>query len=111
MHSLRVIDNHSGVSRRNLDTGCIIHAVNLSPSLIQIGGIMTLEGTVVNGTIQLDPPAQLPEGTRVVIQPKEETDAEKPTLTSLLNLAGTAKTLPPDFAAQHDHYIHGTPKR
>ncbi len=72
---------------------------------------MTLEGTVVNGTILLDQPAQLPEGARVEVRLKEEPAAGKPTLTSLLKLAGTAKNLPPDFAAQHDHYIHGTPKR
>jgi hypothetical protein len=28
-----------------------------------------------------------------------------------LEVAGTAEGLPPDFAAEHDHYIHGTPKR
>ena len=31
--------------------------------------------------------------------------------SKLLELAGTAKGLPPDMAEQHDHYIHGTPKR
>ena len=29
----------------------------------------------------------------------------------LLALAGTAKGLPEDFAANHDHYLHGLPKR
>lgn len=33
------------------------------------------------------------------------------TLRGLLKLAGTLSDLPPDFAAEHDHYIHGTPKR
>jgi hypothetical protein len=28
-----------------------------------------------------------------------------------LKLAGTVDDLPPDMAEQHDHYIHGTPKR
>jgi hypothetical protein len=32
-------------------------------------------------------------------------------LHGLLKIAGTVKNLPPDFAAQHDHYVHGTPKR
>ena len=27
------------------------------------------------------------------------------------NVAGIAKGLPPDLAEQHDHYIHGTPKK
>ncbi len=30
---------------------------------------------------------------------------------TLLELAGTVEGLPPDFADEHDHYIHGTPKR
>jgi hypothetical protein len=29
----------------------------------------------------------------------------------LLELAGKAKGLPADMAEQHDHYLHGTPKR
>jgi len=29
----------------------------------------------------------------------------------LLALAGKAKGLPPDMAANHDHYLHGLPKR
>jgi hypothetical protein len=30
---------------------------------------------------------------------------------TLAPLAGTITDLPPDFAAQHDHYIHGARKR
>jgi hypothetical protein len=30
---------------------------------------------------------------------------------ALLSVAGTAKGLPPDLAENHDHYLHGTPKR
>lgn len=70
---------------------------------------VTLQGTIVKGAIVLDEPAQLPDGARVEVTVKEA--GPKPTLLSLLKLAGTAKDLPADFAAQHDHYIHGTPKR
>ena len=78
---------------------------------------MLLEGTVHDGAILLDGPAMLPEGARVEIEVKtvkETTTAEgetQPTLLNLLKLAGIAKDLPEDFAAQHDHYIHGTPNR
>lgn len=78
---------------------------------------MLLEGTVHDGAILLDGPAKLPVGARVEIEVKtvkETTPAEgeaQPTLLNLLKLAGIAKDLPEDFAAQHDHYIHGTPKR
>jgi len=38
--------------------------------------------------------------------------SKKPgTLSFLLKYAGKVPDLPPDFAEQHDHYIHGTPKR
>jgi hypothetical protein len=30
---------------------------------------------------------------------------------ALLSLAGIAKGLPRDFADNHDHYIHGTPRK
>jgi len=72
---------------------------------------MTLSGTVVNGTIQLDANQLLPEGARVTIT-VEEGAAEKETLRDVLTkYAGCMKDLPPDMAEQHDHYIHGTPRR
>ena len=74
---------------------------------------MVLEGTVRQGTIVLEH-GVLPDGTRVEVSvidltPIEET--AQPTLTFLLKYAGCMPDLPADFAAQHDHYIHGTPKR
>lgn len=83
---------------------------------------MQLEGVIVNGRVELDTPADLPDGTRVRVEavPTEtppatpEPPPAKP-FTSLnqllLSLAGKAKGLPPDMAEQHDHYIHGTKKR
>ena len=75
---------------------------------------MTVQGTVINGTIVLDHAAQLPEGARVAVVFDEQAAAQapgKPTLAFLLKYAGSIKDLPADFAAQHDHYIHGTPKK
>ena len=71
---------------------------------------MVLEGTVRDGTIVLDQPVQLPEGARieVVVKPAEQ---ESPTFLDLLEFAGCMPDMPADFAAQHDHYIHGTPRR
>ena len=70
---------------------------------------MELEGTVQNGIIVIDSHEPLPEGTRVrvVVNPPET----KPTLVGLLKYAGVLMDMPADFAEQHDHYIHGTPKR
>ncbi|MCY2987325.1 MAG: hypothetical protein NTY19_05595 [Planctomycetota bacterium] len=72
-----------------------------------------LEGTIRNGTIVLDQAPTFPEGTRVevALKKKAEPAEKKPTLLGLLKLAGTLSDLPADFAAEHDHYIHGTPKR
>ena len=78
---------------------------------------MTLVGTVVNGVIVVDDPQQLREGMRMRVLPVESEnneltqDHDEPTLARLLKYAGTVNDLPPDMAAQHDHYIHGTPKQ
>jgi hypothetical protein len=68
---------------------------------------MLITGTVSNGVIVLDQPGALPEGTRVVV----ETEKKQPTLGRLLKYAGILEDMPSDFAQQHDHYIHRTPKR
>jgi hypothetical protein len=70
---------------------------------------MILEGTVRQDVIVLDSPVRLPDGTRVqVVVPEGE---GQPTLRSLLKYSGALPDLPADFALQHDHYIHGTPKK
>jgi len=43
-----------------------------------------------------------------------ESGAEEDGLTlydTLKEIIGQAEGLPPDFAAEHDHYLHGKPKR
>jgi hypothetical protein len=72
---------------------------------------MMLEGTVVNGVVILDNGQKLPDGTRVELIVKEKPEAATTLGQRLLKLAGIAKGLPSDLAEQHDHYIHGTPKR
>jgi len=76
---------------------------------------MVYEGTIANGAVVLDNGARIPDGTRVqVIVPEEKPAppaADEPTLKWMLKYAGKAVGLPADMAAQHDHYIHGTPKR
>ena len=72
-------------------------------------------GHVHNGKIVFDPPVLLPEGAKVRVV--VDTPAPPPTLETgtlydrLRHLDGAIADLPPDFAAQHDHYIHGSPKR
>ena len=71
---------------------------------------MLLEGTIKNGTIVLDQPPSLPDGERVEVELKPIAQAQ-PTFIDLLEFAGCMPDMPADFAVQHDHYIHGTPKR
>lgn len=77
---------------------------------------MTLHGQVRGGVIVFDPPVVLPEGTEVqvhvVISSGEvSSDASESLYERLKPLVGAAKGLPTDLAAQHDHYLYGTPKR
>jgi hypothetical protein len=74
---------------------------------------MSLEGMVRNGVVVLEGGYSLPEGTKVEVVVKTEPGKEalKPTLAGILELAGTVSDLPSDMARQHDHYIHGAPKR
>ena len=69
-------------------------------------------GTVKNGAIVLDDGMPLPEGARVEVQVREQAaGATDGVGTRLLKHAGTVHDLPADMADQHDHYIHGTPRR
>jgi hypothetical protein len=72
-------------------------------------------GHVQNGNIVFDPPVMLPEGAkvRVVVDESSATaDGSQATLYDRLqHLDGAVTDLPADFAAEHDHYIHGAAKR
>ena len=72
---------------------------------------MTVEGTIQYGTVILDAPVQLPDGTRVSMIVLDQGNVAKPTLLGLLELAGTVNDLPTDMALNHDHYLHGHPKK
>jgi len=71
---------------------------------------MEYQGHVAGGVVVLDNGANLPEGTVVRVEPVQ---APQPmTLYERFkNVIGKATDLPEDMAAQHDHYIHGAPKR
>jgi hypothetical protein len=75
---------------------------------------MTITATVLNGTIQLPPGTKLPEGAKLQItvpEPRKE-GAALPTLhDNLRDLIGAARELPTDMSDEHDHYLHGAPRR
>ena len=72
---------------------------------------MSFEGHVQNGVIVLDDGRQLADGTRVQVIVHDASPAKATLRDRLLKLAGTVDDLPADMARNHDHYIHGGPKR
>lgn len=78
---------------------------------------MMLEGHIEDGHVVLDTPVVLPDGTKVTVSVQSEGDKAKsevelPSLYERLkSVAGKAKGLPADLALNHDHYLHGQPKR
>ena len=72
-------------------------------------------GEVRAGVIVLQDGSPLPEGARVQVTFLEsgldpEADLRQ-FWDGLLEFAGQATGLPPDLAENHDHYLHGRPKR
>ena len=76
---------------------------------------MSITGIVENGAIKLPPGIHLTDGTTVRIElqspPLEMAANGKDALAWIGEFVGCLDTLPEDFAVEHDHYIHGTPKR
>ena len=72
---------------------------------------MSYTGTVENGVVKLPPEVRWPDGTTVRVE-KIESGPDRNRLTQCLReLASKLEGLPPDWAEQHGHYIHGAPKR
>ncbi len=69
---------------------------------------MEYQGKVRNGVVVLENGSQLPEGTPVRVIPTEE----HPTWGDVFeDVSGKAVGLPADMARNHDHYLHGLPKK
>lgn len=71
---------------------------------------MSITAIVENGMIKL--PMLVRDRTRVEVTVLEENETaqEQGALSWMQKYAGSIEG-PEDFAAEHDHYIHGTPKR
>jgi hypothetical protein len=72
---------------------------------------MTYRGRVKDGGVVLDAPLTLPDGTEVNIAPVDQESAPPTWAEVFRDVIGKAEGLPDDMAENHDHYIHGTPKR
>lgn len=71
--------------------------------------ILSYRGHIKDGAVILDEPVALPDGTEVEIEPTQrcrETLADR-----FRAIIGIVTDLPEDMAENHDHYIHGTPKK
>lgn len=77
---------------------------------------MGVIGTVTaDGKIALPPGVELAPGTTVRVELPDEPKAESVAIEKmgrrLLRVAGLVKEAPVDWAANHDHYLHGGPAR
>ena len=78
---------------------------------------MTYKGTVRQGVVVLDQPAELPDGSKVEVSLVRPADPAAGNATTpsvfeqLKDLAGTVEGLPSDAAENHDHYLYGTRKK
>jgi hypothetical protein len=69
-------------------------------------------GEIRNGVVVFEGmPPDLPEGARVRVEVIEEPPPAGSLADRLRSVIGQAHGLPPDLAEQHDHYLHGQPKR
>ena len=85
------------------------------------GKPMTYRGKVQHGVVVLDDGVTLPEGASVTVVPDRSSGPADPNETrrsiwqALAELGREAESepcdLPEDLAVNHDHYLHGLPKR
>jgi hypothetical protein len=77
--------------------------------------VTELTGRVVNGTVVLDQPGRLEDGTEVRVRPVAKAESGQGNNGSLaemlLSFAGVIEGLPEDMALNHDHYLYGLPKK
>jgi len=74
---------------------------------------LTVEAVYENGVLKPAQPLPLQEHEKVTItvEPKQPTLAERIVARARALPPEVLATLPDDLAAQHDHYLYGTPKR
>lgn len=79
---------------------------------------MTFRGKVKDGIVVLDEPGALPEGAKVSVRilkdrggPGSGETRPKSLYERLEPIVGIAKGLPRDLARNHDHYLHGRPRK
>lgn len=69
---------------------------------------MSYRGLVKDGVVVLEG-VRLPEGTEVRVEPIEP--SPRTLADRFAPFIGCVDDLPADMAEQHDHYLHGIPKK
>jgi len=72
---------------------------------------MSYKGTIENGQIKLPPDAVLPEGASVVVDVELREEAPIADFARELLKLSRPRDWPTDMALNHDHYLHGLPKK
>ena len=83
---------------------------------------MVYKGHIEDGRVVLNEDVQLPNGVQVDVvlasdglgdtaSAAKQADEGPTWYDTLKDVIGKAEGLPSDFALNHDHYIHGAPKR
>lgn len=72
---------------------------------------MTYQGKVKGGVVVLDGPALPAEGAVVRVEVIDPVETPPSWAEVFKDLIGAAEGLPEDLAENHDHYIHGVPKK
>jgi hypothetical protein len=72
---------------------------------------MLYHGHVKNGLVVLDETIGLPEGAQVQVAVLPPIAEESTLGARLMKFSGILDGLPTDLARNHDHYLHGAPKK
>lgn len=68
-------------------------------------------GTVRGGVVVFDGGPALAEGAKVRVEVVEEEAGPATLAERFASVIGIVEGLPDDLAENHDHYLHGQPKR
>lgn len=71
---------------------------------------MSYKGTIENGQIKLPADAVLPEGASVVVEVEHREEDFPEWSRGFIKLI-KKRDWPEDMALNHDHYLHGAPKK
>ena len=73
---------------------------------------MSFTGQVKKGVVVFDGPARPPQGAAARVEEAVAAKQEPPTWGEVFkDFIGAVDGLPEDMAENHDHYLHGSPKR